>query len=258
MSILQVFSKQLSYAEKEQVSQYLRQILEYNGIEFDEKLFFSSTSLFNIKLNDGYMIKQSFPLKILIPDFILENFSFHSRDQKNVILNFIKIFIKEILYLNYYVELNKKNLIYNYSIKSHQSEIKFNSRRDVYLFFNKYFDEMPNFIEGCATKINNNKQFKLGVDRISARLVNKSPTLGSYFYSFVNKFIVSIQICDSEIGKLNAVLSHLKMNKYLFITASKERKQKTKRVFHFLFENNKCVHVFSMPLMIASNSKESI
>ncbi len=258
MSILQVFSKQLSYAEKEQVSKYLRQILEYNGIDFDEKLFFSSTSLFNIKLNDGYMLRQSFPLKILVPDFILENFSFHSREQKNVILNFIKIFIKEILYLNYYVELNKKNLIYNYSIKTQPLDIKFYNRRDVYLFFNKYFDNIPQFLEGCAKKINNNKQFRLGVDRISARLVNKSPTLGNYFYSFVNKFIVSIDIYDSEIGKLNSVLTELKMNKYLFITAGKEKKLNTKRVFHFLFENNKCVHVFSMPQMISSNSKENI
>ena len=62
-------------------------IMELNLMK---KLFFSSTSLFNIKLNDGYMIKQSFPLKILIPDFILENFSFHSRDQKMLFLILLK------------------------------------------------------------------------------------------------------------------------------------------------------------------------
>ncbi|WGL59202.1 hypothetical protein QEJ31_11785 [Pigmentibacter sp. JX0631] len=250
MNLLQSISKQLSYSEKELISQYLRQVLEYNGIEFDEKLFFSSTSIFNIKMNDGNLLKQKFPLKILIPDFILENFSHHSRDQKNIIINFIKIFIKEILYLNYYVELNKKNLIYNYSIKNDEKQLKFCSRRDVVIFLRRYFISEPQFIEGCPKKIKNNKQFKLGEDRISARLINKSPTLGGYFYSFVNKFAVSIEVFDFELNALEKLLSQLQLTKYIFISSGKNQVVNRSRLIKLLFENNKCVHVYTLPKLL--------
>lgn len=248
MNISQYISKQLSYSDKEKISRYLRQILEYNIIQFDEKIFFSSTSTFSLKLSNDEIVSQKFPLKILIPDYILENFSFHSREQKNIIIDFIKIFIKEILYLEYYVEINKKNLIYSYSFNDSSVELKFFSRRDVLTFFRKYFVSTPEFKEGCPKRIKNNKQFNLGTDRISVKVLNRSATLGRYFYTFLNKFVVSIEILDSEINNLINVINHLKMDKYLFLFSNNNRKLRRAMKFYFLFENNKCVHIYSIPL----------
>ena len=258
MKIVNYFSKNISHLDKESVSKVIRDVIAYNNIEIEEKMLFSSTAYYSFKGSNGLISKEAFPLKLFIPDFILENFSLHDKEQKTLILNFLKIFINELIFLTYSIDLNKKQYLYTSGVKKSTDDIDFfQNKRNLILFFSKYFKEKIVINENLPKKIMNTQQFVLGKNCLHSKKSAKSFLIGSHFYSFLNRISVTLQIHGSELENLKIFLKIIgvKYMNLLFSKQSLEKKGLYK--FKFVFEKNKCISVFSYPNKIINNQNQA-
>ena len=248
MKILSKISNDVILSNSPVLSRLIKEVISYNNIDFDEKMIFSSTSFYSIKLNEDIYLKEAFPLKLFIPDFILENFSLHNKEQKKVIIDFLKIFINELIYLFYYVELNKK--IFNYTFSFQDKDINtcsFTNRRNMILLFEKFFSEEITIKECIPKKVKNNKQFKLGQNSIYSKYSKKSYLIGESFFSFLNRVLVSLQIHTYEFENLKKFLQIIGIsNKNIIFSCPNMGRLKSYKI-NFIFEKNKCVSIFSIP-----------
>ncbi|KAB8039586.1 hypothetical protein GCL60_04830 [Silvanigrella paludirubra] len=246
MKINSFFSKYLSITDNERIYNIMREIISYNNIDIDEKMFFSSTAYYNFNIDNRVIIKERFPLKIFIPDFILENFSLHTKDQKKVIISFLKIFIKELIFLNHYFEVNKNVLNYLFNFKNYNENDFLNSQKNLNLFFQNFFKRKPKIIENIPKLITNNKQFVLGKNTISSKILSNDYSLGSYFYSFVNRIKVVIEIDSSEIVNFKVFLKIIGISGVQIIFSNNNLKNNIYK-YSFIFEKNKCLGVYAIP-----------
>jgi hypothetical protein len=248
MKILSRFLNNLTLSNKIMLSKIIRDIISYDKIEIDEKMIFSSTSFFSIKNSDSIFTKEAFPLKLFLPDFILENFSLHDREQKNLIIDFLKIFINEIIFLTYYIEINKKIQIYTFSFQETEKSLNITiNKRNLILIFEKYFKEKISIKENIPKKIKNDKQFKLGENCIYSRQDKNNYLIGESFYSFLNRIFVSLIIYSYEFENLKkflAVIGIINLNS--IFSCPNMGKLKSYKV-NFVFEKNKCISVFTLP-----------
>ncbi len=248
MKILKKLFKNIHYSDKDNFSKIVRDVISYKRIDIDEKMFFSSTTVYSIKDSYGSVSKETFPLKIFIPDFILENFSLHNKVQKKLILDFLKIFFNEIIYLAYNFEMNKKINIYTSSLNERQEEGDyFRNRRDVILFFGSFFKEKIYIRENIPKKVKNNNQFILGKNYLCSKVNSKNCLIGESFYSFLNRISVCVDVHYFEIENLREFFKTIGIkNASLIFSCINMRKVNTYK-FIFVFEKNKCISAFSIP-----------
>ncbi|MBX9702547.1 MAG: hypothetical protein K2X39_00190 [Silvanigrellaceae bacterium] len=74
--------------------------INYDKLYFEQSFLYSHNSIFYFK-NVDRREKKIFPLKLLLPDYLYENFNLLDDQQKKNILNFIKIFLARILSYSY-------------------------------------------------------------------------------------------------------------------------------------------------------------
>lgn len=248
MRVLSQFSDNLVLSNNFMLIKIIRDIISYNNIEMDERILFSSTSFFSVKINEALSLREAFPLKLFIPDFIMENFSLHNKEQKKIIIDFLKIFINELIFLNYFVEMNKKIFTYTFSFQEKIiNSYNFSNNRDILLLFGNYFTEKISVKEHIPKKIKNNKQFKLGENFIYSKYCKKNYLIGESFHSFLNRVAVSLFIHSYEFENLKKFLPLIGIdNLNVIFSCPNMRKLKLYKI-HFIFEKNKCISVFSMP-----------
>jgi len=245
MKLIKSKIKKLSSFDRNDIFKLIREVVSYNNISLEEKMFFSSTAFYYLKNSNGHFTKEAFPLKLFIPDFVIENFGLCPREQKLLIVDFLKIFLREIIFISNFVDINKSIYLYTSSLKNHRDKSSYLScNRDLILYFSKYFKEKINIFENYPKKVLNKKQFILGKNTIHSLSTNNVNYLGSNIYSFVNRIMVSINIHFSEIENLKLFL---KVNGYKnsnIIFSSTVNKNCFYK-FNFIFEKDKCISVFS-------------
>lgn len=246
MKILNLILKNEVFNDEEKFLKIIKEIISYNNIIIDEKMFFSSTAYYSVKYNDEYIFNEAFPLKILIPDSILENFSNHDSDKKKLIIDFLKIFISKIIYLTYKIKISKNIHIYSSSIKAQECNL-FNNKMDLTLLFRRYFSETLKIYENIPKKIKNNKPFILGKNQLFSNINQNNCIVGESFYSFVNRFLVIIDIHYFELDNLKHFFKIIGVkNRFLVFSNQKMSRNKTYK-FKFIFEKDKCISAYSLP-----------
>lgn len=246
MKLIKSKLKTLSSFDRNEIYKLIREVVSYNNIGIEEKMFFSSTAFYYLKNANGHFTKEAFPLKLILPDFVIENFGLCPRDQKLLIVDFLKIFLKEIIFISDFVDINKSIYLYTSSLKNHREKANnLSCNRDLILYFSKYFKEKISISENYPKKVLNKKQFILGKNHIQSSSSNNVNLIGKNIYSFVNRILVSIDIHFSEIENLKLFL---KVNGYKnsnIIFSSNATNKNCFYKFNFVFEKDKCISVFS-------------
>ncbi|WP_186645849.1 hypothetical protein [Fluviispira vulneris] len=228
----------------------IRSFFSFEKVKYSPRMLFSSTSCFSVKDANGIYIKRKLPFKIVIPDYILENFSLQTRQKKKIIVDFLKIFINELVIQDYIVMMNRDRHLYTFEI-SRQKHVNFyfNNKKNVKCFFSNYFQNEIEIKENFPKKHINNSQFKLGSCAIYSKNTNKGAMIGSDFYSFLNRISVEVEVRDDELENLEYVLKILNLEKHIMILSNN-----VKSIYHrkfykykFIIEGGKCLYAFSIP-----------
>jgi hypothetical protein len=248
MKILNHFSKDIFYLEETLFYEIVQKLTSYDNIQIDEKIIFSATPVFSYKDQEGFILKESFPLKIFIPDFITENFVKHTKEQKKIIIDFLKIFLSKLIYLRYHTEVFKKMYLYTFSFRDKKCESIFlGNKRNMILFFAKYFKEKIIIKEYAPKKIINNKPLFLGKENLYSNLNQNKFFLGSMVYFFLNRVSVFLDVHFSEIGNFKKILILFGMKSHFFIFSSQKKAQAKIYRFYFVFEKSKCLYIANIP-----------
>ncbi|KAB8031909.1 hypothetical protein [Fluviispira multicolorata] len=250
MNNLQKIDFLIDQKDYQKIINIIRNYYSYERVYYSPKMLFSSTSCYYIKDEKGLYKKTKFPFKLFIPDYILENFTQHSRQRKKIIIDFLKIFINELVIQDYIVKMNKDNFLYSYSMSNKKEKsFNLNNRKNINYFFSKFFHKEVVILENYPKKYINNNQFALGKCKIFSKNFNKGCMIGADFYSFLNRIVVEIVVNVKEIKNLKYVLELLELKNIIIILSNFDRgvMKNIDYKYNFIIEGGKCVNAFAVP-----------
>lgn len=226
----------------------LRDFLSYENIFFDEKCFSSSTPYFFIKNKNGFCFKQRMPLNTHLPDFIVNNFNLYEKNNKNMVISFLKIFLNEILFLNFKTEIQNKRYLYSIS-KNNFSLTKniFKSKMSVTSIFKRFFKNEIIIEEFIPKNVNNSFQFSLGYSNIFSKNYKNKFSLGQSVKVFLSRISVTVIIDCDEINNLSAFLNYINFSNNFIIFSSMKKNSNKKYKIKFVLEKNKCISAVVYP-----------
>jgi hypothetical protein len=226
----------------------LRNILSYENIFLDEKCFSSSTSYFIIKNKEIFSSKQRMPVNTHLPDFIVNNFNLYEKDNKNMVMSFLKMFLTEILFLNYKTEIQNKTYLYNLSkISFVLSQNIFKNKMCVVSVFKRFFKNHIKIEEYLPKKINNSMQFSLGCCNIFSKNSKNKFSLGQSINVFLSRISVTVIVDYEEINNLLAFLKYINFNRNFLIFSSNKKNSSKQYKIKFVLEKNKCISAVVYP-----------
>ncbi|BBH52464.1 hypothetical protein [Fluviispira sanaruensis] len=241
----------LSDREEQNIAlNHIRSVFSFEKVKYSPRMLFSSTCCFSIKDSKGNYVKSRLPFKMVIPDYIIENFTLQTRQKKKIIVDFLKIFINELVIQDFIVKMNRDRYLYTFEISSQKNAyFQLNNKKNVKSFFAKYFQNEIEIKENFPKKHINNNQFRLGSCGIYSKNTNKGSMIGSDFYSFLNRISVEVDVRKDELVNLEYVLKILSLEKHIMILSNNIKSFNCRKFYKykFIIEGGKCLFAFSIP-----------
>lgn len=239
MKLHDVINKSMLLSHKE-IFKVLNRIFKYENVHFTYDMFMTSTPLYSVNFKNPFNEQyeewiESLPIKTVIPDFMIENFTTLRREDTKISNDFLKIFLVRIFILNLVFIIRKNQSLYLNPLKEYQYTVDtINNRKNLEYFFKNYFKRKVVIFENIPERYSNSNQFKLGHNSIKSKMTDHTPSLGTHVFTSLNKYSVRIDIDFGELKKLEECVWALTHTKLIVLRSNTHADNPQKRYLYSL------------------------
>lgn len=231
---------QLSLSNNEKIKEVLDKIYNYHTLSFNQNLFFNSTATYDLDFLNPLADKneswnEPLLLKQLFPDFILDNCTTQRKEESKLLVDFVKVFLPQILSMDLFFSIKRKQYLYLNPIKEFQFSLKtINNKKNLESLMRRFFSSKITVIENVPQKIPSSAKFTLGQSQINSKLSKNSQSIGNHVYSIQNKYYVLINIKEEELKKIEEFCEIYAKKKFTVLKFFENKNRKYLYRFTFL------------------------
>jgi hypothetical protein len=200
-------------------------ILNSENVSFTIKDFYENMGYFRVKmtLNGKDEIKSALmsPFALFLPDFILDRISYIDSEKKELILNFLGIFITKLIYLNYknFYTIRDAEYLKPKLFFKNDRQVLYN-RKNLEYYFGLFFQNKVTIVENFPKLLMNKNPFVLGKSSINSNLLN-TPPIGRRVISRFETVLVQVKVLKEEEAIFLNFLKVIKRKNLSFLKMSR-------------------------------------
>ena len=155
----------ICYKYKLSIEDFIKN-LKFKNVKIPTNIFTVHTPYFYLRVQVREDIfkweKVTLPFNVFIPEYLIDLFQETTEDKRKDVLSFLKLFLINLIRLNYIFLVNKYLLRFYVKSSFFSKEYFLTNKRNISVFFARYFDEPIQVIENAQVYKTNKKQFCLG------------------------------------------------------------------------------------------------
>ena len=189
--------------------------LKFNNVEIPTNIFTVHTPYFYLRMKASEDIfkweKVTFPFNVYIPDYLIDLFQETTESRRKDVFSFLKLFLLNLLRLNYTFLVNKYLLRFYVKNTFFSKEYFLTNKRNIAVFFSRYFTEPIQVIENAQVYKANKKQFCLWKSLLYSD-INKSAIFGKKVSLYFNHVNILLKVHANEFDTLRIFLKKIGLN----------------------------------------------